>query len=125
MCYGWSVGHALALPHFPAVCSLWPWLAAAVGGGARGCCMLCHAVLPAAHPACMNSSNPCAAHATAATPGAGKGGAPQPAKYDLVANIVHEGKAGEGVYKVHVHRKVEDIWYEVQVRGPLLRCSSL
>lgn len=30
-----------------------------------------------------------------------------PSKYDLVANLVHEGKAGQGqgVYRVHVHRK--------------------
>ena len=49
---------------------------------------------------------------------AGKDGSPLPAKYDLVANLVHEGKAGEGVYKEHIHRKVEDIWYEVQVRLP-------
>ncbi|KAG2449802.1 hypothetical protein HYH02_005325 [Chlamydomonas schloesseri] len=35
-------------------------------------------------------------------------------KYDLVANMVHDGKAGSGSYRVHVHRKVEDIWYEVQ-----------
>ena len=31
-------------------------------------------------------------------------------KYDLISNIVHEGKAGEGVYRLHVHRKVEEIW---------------
>mmetsp|Transcript_4482 Transcript_4482/g.9640 ORF Transcript_4482/g.9640 Transcript_4482/m.9640 type:complete len:537 (-) Transcript_4482:876-2486(-) len=35
-------------------------------------------------------------------------------KYDLVANVVHDGKAGEGTYRAHVHRKVEEIWYEVQ-----------
>ncbi|EFJ52408.1 ubiquitin-specific protease 39, partial [Volvox carteri f. nagariensis] len=35
-------------------------------------------------------------------------------KYDLVANLVHDGKADSGTYRVHVHRKVEDIWYEVQ-----------
>ena len=36
-------------------------------------------------------------------------------KYDLVANIVHEGKAeaSEGSYRLHVHRKVEETWYEV------------
>eukprot|EP00887_Chlorella_sp_A99_P006527 scaffold3.g6527.t1 len=44
----------------------------------------------------------------------GPGGAAAAAKYDLVANVVHEGKAGAGTYRVHVHRKVEDIWYEVQ-----------
>ncbi|GLC41126.1 hypothetical protein PLESTB_001794200 [Pleodorina starrii] len=35
-------------------------------------------------------------------------------KYDLVANLVHDGKADSGTYRVHTHRKVEDIWYEVQ-----------
>ena len=35
-------------------------------------------------------------------------------KYDLVANLCHEGKAGEGSYRVHIQRKVEGIWYEVQ-----------
>ena len=28
--------------------------------------------------------------------------------------MVHDGKAEAGSYRVHVHRKVEDIWYEVQ-----------
>ena len=28
-------------------------------------------------------------------------------KYDLLANIVHDGKAGEGSYRVHIHRKVQ------------------
>lgn len=32
-----------------------------------------------------------------------------------MANIVHEGKAGEGSVRVHIHRKVENTWYEVQV----------
>lgn len=32
-------------------------------------------------------------------------------KYDLVANMVHEGKQPcEGSYRLHVHRKVEEIW---------------
>ncbi|PSC71207.1 U4 tri-snRNP-associated 2 [Micractinium conductrix] len=44
----------------------------------------------------------------------GPDGSPVPSKYDLCANVVHEGKAGEGTYRVHVHRKVEDQWYEVQ-----------
>ena len=35
-------------------------------------------------------------------------------KYDLVANLCHDGKAGEGSYRVHIHRKVEEAWYEVQ-----------
>lgn len=38
-------------------------------------------------------------------------------KYDLVANIVHDGRAGEGTYRAHVQRKAEEIWYEVQVRA--------
>jgi U4/U6.U5 tri-snRNP-associated protein 2 len=40
-------------------------------------------------------------------------GAPR-AMYDLVANVVHEGKAGEGSYRVHVQRRSEGVWYEVQ-----------
>lgn len=36
------------------------------------------------------------------------------AKFDLVANVCHDGKAGQGTYRLHVHRKVEDGWYEVQ-----------
>lgn len=36
------------------------------------------------------------------------------AKFDLVANVCHDGKAGQGTYRLHVHRKVEDAWYEVQ-----------
>ncbi|GJS85328.1 U4/U6.U5 tri-snRNP-associated protein 2-like protein isoform X1 [Tanacetum coccineum] len=35
-------------------------------------------------------------------------------KYDLIANIVHEGKPGEGSYKVSVQRKSEELWYEMQ-----------
>ncbi|KAI3435999.1 hypothetical protein D9Q98_002056 [Chlorella vulgaris] len=44
----------------------------------------------------------------------GPNGQPVPSKYDLVASVVHEGKAGQGLYRVHIHRKVEDVWYEVQ-----------
>ena len=33
-------------------------------------------------------------------------GAPVPGKYDLVTNVVQEGKAGEGVYREYIHRKV-------------------
>lgn len=40
----------------------------------------------------------------------GADGHPAPAKYDLVANVVHEGKAGGGTYKCHIHRAVEDVW---------------
>jgi U4/U6.U5 tri-snRNP-associated protein 2 len=43
---------------------------------------------------------------------------PGPSKYDLVAQVVHEGAAGQqnapAAYKAHVHRKVEGQWYEVQ-----------
>lgn len=35
-------------------------------------------------------------------------------KYDLIANIVHDGKPGEGVYRVFVQRKSEELWYEMQ-----------
>ncbi len=34
-------------------------------------------------------------------------------RYDLICNVVHEGKSAEGIqgaYRVHVHRKVEEIW---------------
>ncbi|KAI8475879.1 MAG: ubiquitin-specific protease 39 [Monoraphidium minutum] len=47
-------------------------------------------------------------------PGLPKG----PSKYDLVANVVHEGRAGQqtapAAYKVHIQRRVEGQWYEVQ-----------
>ena len=45
--------------------------------------------------------------------GAGKTGEPEASKFDLVCNILHDGKAGEGTYRAHVHRKAEDAWYEV------------
>lgn len=35
-------------------------------------------------------------------------------KYDLIANVVHDGKPGEGSYRVFVQRKSEEIWYEMQ-----------
>ncbi|MCL7049557.1 hypothetical protein MKW94_007665 [Papaver nudicaule] len=35
-------------------------------------------------------------------------------KYDLVANVVHDGKPGEGVYRTFVQRKSEELWYEMQ-----------
>ncbi|XP_021713590.1 U4/U6.U5 tri-snRNP-associated protein 2-like [Chenopodium quinoa] len=35
-------------------------------------------------------------------------------KYDLMANIVHQGTPIQGSYKVCVQRKSEDQWYEVQ-----------
>ena len=41
-------------------------------------------------------------------------GPPQPSKYNLVANVCHDGKAGEGVYRCHINRAAEDMWYENQ-----------
>lgn len=35
-------------------------------------------------------------------------------KYDLISNIVHDGKPGEGSYRVFVQRKSEELWYEMQ-----------
>ncbi|KAJ0046694.1 hypothetical protein Pint_05351 [Pistacia integerrima] len=35
-------------------------------------------------------------------------------KYDLIANIVHDGKPEEGFYRVFVQRKSEELWYEMQ-----------
>ncbi|KAF9597821.1 hypothetical protein IFM89_021906 [Coptis chinensis] len=35
-------------------------------------------------------------------------------KYDLIANFVHDGKPGEGSYRVFVQRKSEELWYEMQ-----------
>ncbi|KAF5804071.1 putative ubiquitinyl hydrolase 1 [Helianthus annuus] len=35
-------------------------------------------------------------------------------KYDLIANIVHDSKPGEGAYRVFVQRKSEELWYEMQ-----------
>lgn len=35
-------------------------------------------------------------------------------KYDLIANMVHDGKPGEGCYRVFVQRKSEELWYEMQ-----------
>ncbi|KAH7674167.1 Ubiquitinyl hydrolase 1 protein [Dioscorea alata] len=35
-------------------------------------------------------------------------------KYDLIANIVHDGKPGEGVYRAFVQCKSEELWYEMQ-----------
>jgi len=31
-------------------------------------------------------------------------------KYDLIANVVHDGKPGEGFYRVFVQRKSEELW---------------
>lgn len=35
-------------------------------------------------------------------------------KYDLIANIVHDGKPGEGYYRAFVQCKSEELWYEMQ-----------
>ncbi|KAI8824024.1 uncharacterized protein EV422DRAFT_608931 [Fimicolochytrium jonesii] len=37
-------------------------------------------------------------------------------RYDLVANICHEGKPGpgNGIYKVHVHDRAKDQWFAIQ-----------
>eukprot|EP00897_Mesotaenium_endlicherianum_P004520 jgi/Mesen1/4096/ME000215S03378 len=35
-------------------------------------------------------------------------------KYDLIANVVHDGKPGDGVFRVFVQRKSEELWYEMQ-----------
>lgn len=35
-------------------------------------------------------------------------------KYDLIANMVHDGKPGAGSYRVFVQRKSEELWYEMQ-----------
>jgi hypothetical protein len=40
-------------------------------------------------------------------PVAGKSGQPLASRYDLLANVVHDGKAGEGSYRCHIHRKVD------------------
>lgn len=45
-------------------------------------------------------------HKNADCTSAGKGGQPVLSRYDLLANIVHDGKAGEGSYRCHIHRKV-------------------
>jgi U4/U6.U5 tri-snRNP-associated protein 2 len=34
--------------------------------------------------------------------------------YDLIATVSHEGSFEDGIYKAYIHRKIEDIWYEVQ-----------
>jgi len=35
-------------------------------------------------------------------------------KYDLMANIYHEGKPDKGTYRVHIYQKSTDTWYEMQ-----------
>ena len=34
-------------------------------------------------------------------------------KYDLIANVVHEGKIEEGTYKVQVRHRANDEWYDI------------
>lgn len=46
---------------------------------------------------------------------------PTTVKYDLLANIVHEGKYEQGTVSTHIHRKVENTWYEVQVSSRAAR----
>lgn len=36
-------------------------------------------------------------------------------KYDLIGNIMHDGKPGEGFYRVFVQRKSEELWYKIQL----------
>jgi U4/U6.U5 tri-snRNP-associated protein 2 len=35
---------------------------------------------------------------------------PGGSKYDLIANITHDGRPKEGTYRAFVHRKSEDVW---------------
>ena len=44
----------------------------------------------------------------------GVGCAGAASKYDLVANLVHDGAAARGVYRAHIQRRSEGAWYEVQ-----------
>ncbi len=37
-----------------------------------------------------------------------------PTRYDLIANIVHEGKPDKGTYKIHILQKATETWYELQ-----------
>ncbi|GJP53260.1 hypothetical protein CLOM_g12433 [Closterium sp. NIES-68] len=43
-----------------------------------------------------------------------EGGGKLRSKYDLIANVVHDGKPGEGSYRAFVQRKSEEAWYEMQ-----------
>lgn len=45
---------------------------------------------------------------------AGKKGELKPSKYNLIANVVHDGQPDQGSYRVHMHRRIEDQWYEVE-----------
>jgi U4/U6.U5 tri-snRNP-associated protein 2 len=35
-------------------------------------------------------------------------------KYNLIANIVHDGKPEDGYFRVFVQRKSQELWYEMQ-----------
>jgi U4/U6.U5 tri-snRNP-associated protein 2 len=35
-------------------------------------------------------------------------------KYNLIANICHEGEPNKGSYRVHILNKANDQWYEIQ-----------
>eukprot|EP00823_Brevimastigomonas_motovehiculus_P008746 TRINITY_DN813_c1_g2_i2.p1 TRINITY_DN813_c1_g2~~TRINITY_DN813_c1_g2_i2.p1 ORF type:complete len:867 (-),score=249.41 TRINITY_DN813_c1_g2_i2:1468-4068(-) len=39
---------------------------------------------------------------------------PTNTKYDLIANIVHEGKPDKGTYRAHIYQQSTDTWYEMQ-----------
>lgn len=41
---------------------------------------------------------------------ASKDGEKQKTKYDLIANLVHDGKPGEGSYRVFVQRRSDEMW---------------
>jgi U4/U6.U5 tri-snRNP-associated protein 2 len=34
-------------------------------------------------------------------------------KYDLIANICHEGTPDDGFYKIHLRNKYKKEWYEI------------
>lgn len=38
----------------------------------------------------------------------------EPTKYDLIANICHDGKADAGTYRVHIYHEARDTWFELQ-----------
>jgi ubiquitin C-terminal hydrolase len=44
----------------------------------------------------------------------GKGKHKEVTKYDLIANLCHEGKPEKGAYKVHIHQRSCNTWYEMQ-----------
>ena len=35
-------------------------------------------------------------------------------KYDLLANIIHDGKVDSGTYRVQVRHKATDEWFDIQ-----------